>query len=154
MGFFVLLAYASFAASKTLLRRLLAYLNLTLDSEDLFCWYKQKSWFLWTMAASQAAEKHADEWGLTWNLRWVIYIYIYIYIKPNLKLLTKFTSRSVAFKDIFQWSISQTITKTVPISTRIVINQWNKASCLSLFERQWKLRQQHDHNFPMAGKPF
>ena len=80
----------------------------------------------------------------------------YIYIKPNLKLLTKFTSssRSTAFKDIFQWSISQMITKTVPISTRIVINQWNKASCLSLFERQWKLRQQHDQNFPMTGKPF
>ena len=150
MGFFVLLTYASFAASKTLLRRLLAYLNLTLDSKDLFCWYKQKSWFLWTMAAAQAAENHADEWGLAWYLRWGIYIYI----KPNLKLLTKFTSRSTAFKDIFQWSISQTITKTVPISTRTLINQWNKASCLILFERQWKLRQQHDHNFPMAGKPF
>ena len=75
MGFFVLLTYASFAASKTLLRRLLAYLNLTLDSKDLFCWYKQKSWFLWTMAAAQAAENHADEWGLAWYLRWGIYIY-------------------------------------------------------------------------------
>ena len=24
---------------------------------------------------------------------------------------------------------------------------------LSLIESQWKLRQQHDHNFPMEGKP-
>ena len=25
---------------------------------------------------------------------------------------------------------------------------------LSLTESQWKLRQQHDQNFPMEGKPF
>ena len=37
---FVLVAYASLAASRTLLQRLLACLNFTLDSEDLFCWYK------------------------------------------------------------------------------------------------------------------
>ena len=36
MGSFVLLAYASLTASKTLLRWLLAYLNFTIDS-DLFC---------------------------------------------------------------------------------------------------------------------
>ena len=42
MDSFVLLAYASLAASRTLLQQLLACLNFTLDSEDLFCWYKQK----------------------------------------------------------------------------------------------------------------
>ena len=42
MDSFVLLAYASLATSRTLLQRLLACLNFTLDSEDLFCWYKQK----------------------------------------------------------------------------------------------------------------
>ena len=42
MDSFVLPAYASLAASRTLLQRLLACLNFTLDSEDLFCWYKQK----------------------------------------------------------------------------------------------------------------
>ena len=42
MDFFVLVAYASLAASGTLLQQLLAYLNFTLDSEDLFCWYKRK----------------------------------------------------------------------------------------------------------------
>ena len=40
MHSFVLVAYASLAASRTLLQRLLACLNFTLDSEDLFCWYK------------------------------------------------------------------------------------------------------------------
>ena len=61
----VLVAYASLAASRTLLQWLPACLNFTLDSEDLFCWYKRKKWFLWTMAAAQAAENHGDEWGLT-----------------------------------------------------------------------------------------
>ena len=54
MDSFVLLAYASLAASRTLLQWLLACLNFTLDSEDWFCWYKRKKWFLWTMAAAQA----------------------------------------------------------------------------------------------------
>ena len=43
---FALLAYASLAASRTLLQQLLACLNFTLDSEDLSFWYKQ-------MAATQ-----------------------------------------------------------------------------------------------------
>ena len=36
MDSFVLVAYASLASSRTLLQRLLACLNFTLDSEDLF----------------------------------------------------------------------------------------------------------------------
>ena len=66
MDSFVLLAYASLAASRTLLQQLLACLNFTLESEDFSLWYKRKKWFLWTMAAAQAAENHGDEWGLTW----------------------------------------------------------------------------------------
>ena len=41
MDSFVLLVYANFAASRTLLQQLLACLNFTLDL-DLFCWYKRK----------------------------------------------------------------------------------------------------------------
>ena len=44
MGSFVLLAYARLAASRTLLQRLLACLNFTLDSEDLSFWDKRKKW--------------------------------------------------------------------------------------------------------------
>ena len=40
MDSFVLVAYASLAAFRTLLQRLLACLNFNLDSEDLFWWYK------------------------------------------------------------------------------------------------------------------
>ena len=39
MDSFVLLAYASLAASRTLLQRLLACLNFTLESEDFSLWY-------------------------------------------------------------------------------------------------------------------
>ena len=44
MDSFVLLAYASLAASRTILQRLLACLNFTLDSEDLFyeLWQQHK----------------------------------------------------------------------------------------------------------------
>ena len=38
----ILVAYASLAASRTLLQGLIACLNVTLDSEDLFCWCKGK----------------------------------------------------------------------------------------------------------------
>ena len=37
---FLLLAYASLASSRTFLQRLLACLNLTLESEDFSPWYK------------------------------------------------------------------------------------------------------------------
>ena len=62
-----------------------------------------------------------------------------IHINSNLQPLKKFTSssRSSAFKDILPWNISQMITKTVPISTRIVISyqRWNRASWWE-FERK------------------
>ena len=39
---FVAVAYASLSVSRTFLQRLVASLNFTLDSQDLFCWYKRK----------------------------------------------------------------------------------------------------------------
>ena len=42
MDSFVLLAYASLAASRTFLQQLLACLNFTLDSDYLSFWYKRK----------------------------------------------------------------------------------------------------------------
>ena len=60
--------------------------------------------------------------------RWVrldlIFSMMDIYINSNLNPFTKLTSssRSTKFKDIIPWNISQMITKTIPISTRIVIS--------------------------------
>ena len=44
------------------------------------------------------------------------------YVNSNLNPLAKFTSssRSTVFKDVHPWNISQMITKTVPVSPRIV----------------------------------
>ena len=55
----------------------------------------------------------------------LIFSMTYIYINSNLNPLIQFTSssRSMGFKDIPPWiSISQMITKTISISTRIVIS--------------------------------
>ena len=89
----------------------------------------------------------------------VIFSMTNIYINSNLNPLTKFTSSNICkyisteFKDILSWNISQMITKTVPITTR------SHKLCdeighpiANLMESQWKLRQQHDHNFQMEGK--
>ena len=42
MNSFSLFEYVSLAALKTLLQQVLPCVNLTLDSEDLSRWYKQK----------------------------------------------------------------------------------------------------------------
>ena len=64
MDSFVFLTDASFATLRTLLEWLLACLKFTLEAEDLSIWYKRKKWYLYAMAAAQAAENHGDEWGL------------------------------------------------------------------------------------------
>ena len=117
MNSYFLLAYASLAASRTFLRRLLACLNFTLESEDSSVWYKQKQWFLWTVAAVQAPENHGDEWGLTSYFLWDIYIYI----NSNLNPLTS-SSRRTKLKDILPWNMSQMIMKTIPIGSQRVIS--------------------------------
>ena len=55
-----------------------------------------------------------------------------IYINSNLNPLTKFTSssRSTEFKDIIPHKLSQMITKTIPISKRIVISHILKRDTL------------------------
>ena len=80
-----------------------------------------------------------------------------IYIIANLKPLTKFTSstRSIEFKYIDPWNMSQMITKTVPIHLIIVVSCDETGHLiLSLTESQWKLRPQHDQNFLIEGKPL
>ena len=70
------------------------------------------------MGAAKAAENHAmNRVDLTLRIR-------DIYINSNLSPLKKFTSnsRSTEFKDILSSNISQMITKTISISTRIVIS--------------------------------
>ena len=69
MDSFVLVAYASLAASRTLLQRLLACLNFTLDSEDLFCWYKRKNDFyeLWQQHKQLKTMEMSEAWPDIYN---------------------------------------------------------------------------------------
>ena len=69
-----------------------------------------------------------------------------IYINSNPNPLTKFisSSRSTEFKDIPLWNISQMITKTVPVSTRIVISNEMKRGIT--FWIWWKVNENWDNN--------
>ena len=69
-----------------------------------------------------------------------------IYINSNLNSLTKFTSRSRSskFKDIPSWSISQMISKTFPISKRIVISYAMKHGILLWI--WWKVNGNWDNH--------
>ena len=122
----VLLAYASLAASRNLLQQSLVSLNFTLDSEDLLHWYNRKKWFLLAMAAAQAAE--------SWVRFDLILTMRDIYINSNLNPLTEFTSssRSIEFRDILPWNISQIIIGYA-IKQGILLCVWKTKS-------QWKLR--------------
>ena len=91
---------------RTLLQRLLACLNFTLDSED----------------GSNTSSLKPQRWV---RLDLIIAFTMRdIYINSNLKPLTKFNScsRSTEPKDILLWNISQIIMKSIPISMRIVIS--------------------------------
>ena len=118
MDSFVLLAYASLAASRTLLQQLLACLNFTLYLRFILLVQMKK-------VISMNSGSSTSSWR-SW--RWVRVDLIFsmrdIYINSNLNSLTKFTSssRSINFINIFPWNISQMIMKTVPMSKRIVIS--------------------------------
>ena len=100
----VLLAYVCLAAWRTLLKQLLACQIFTLDSEDLFDWFKWKKCFLWPMSAVQKPLKTMEmiEFDLILLIR-------DLYFNFNLKTLTDFIncSRRTEFKDILPWNISQ-----------------------------------------------
>ena len=85
MDSFVLWAYASLAASRTLLHQLLACLNFTLHSENFFCWYKRKKKISMNYGSSTGSWK---SWS--WVRLDLIVTMQVIYINSNLNPLTKF----------------------------------------------------------------
>ena len=70
-----------------------------------------------------------------------------IYINSNLNPLTKFhsSSRSTEFKDVLPSKISQLITKTVPISTRIWVLSYAMKQGILLWI-WWKVNGNWDNN--------
>ena len=113
MDSFVLLAYASFTASRTFLQQLLACLNFRIRRFILLLQTKKVIFMNYG--------SNTRSWKPWWWVRLdLIFPMRDIYINSNLN--TEFTknSRSTKFKYILPWNISQMITKNVPISTRIV----------------------------------
>ena len=84
---FYLSAYTSLAASRTLLQRLLAYLNLTLNSEDLFCWCKQKIDFyeLWQQHKLLKSIEVSEVWPDTYDEGYIPEFTLKILLKPLTK---------------------------------------------------------------------
>ena len=73
MNSFILLAYVSLPASKTLLQQLLVCMNFTLDSEDLSFWYKQKNDFygLWQKHKQLKTIEVGEAWSDTFDERYI-----------------------------------------------------------------------------------
>ena len=141
MDSFVLVAFASLAVSRTLLQQLPVCRNFTLDTKDLFCWYKQKRDFheLWqqnkqlqTMEMSEVSLDTYDEMKD-------------IYVNSKVNPPTKFTSstRRTEFKDICAWNIYQMTPKTVPISMRKIISYVMKQGIP--FPVCWKVNENWDN---------
>ena len=78
-----------------------------------------EKWFLWTMAASQAAENDGDEWSLTWYFLWGIYTWILTWTYSQNSLAA---TQAPSLKICSHGTSLKMITKTVLISTRIVIS--------------------------------
>ena len=117
MDSFDLLAYANLDASRRPLQQLLACLNFTLESEDILLVPMKK-----VISMNYGSTSCWKPW------RWVSLDLIFsirdVYINSNLNPLTKFmsSSRSIELKGILPCRISQMITKTISIITRIVIS--------------------------------
>ena len=100
----------------------------------------KKKWFLWAVTAAKVAENHVDDSGLTWFLRWGIYTSIATWIHSKNSLAAEALSSKISSHG---WSC-QMITKTIPISMRIVISyvmEWG-----SLFWDYWKVNGNWDSN--------
>ena len=96
-----------------------------------------------------------DNWeGWRWVRHYMIFTMRDIYTNVNLNSLTKFTSgsRRTEFKDILPWKISQMITKTLPISTRIVISYAIKRGIPFWVWRKVNGTETATSEFPNGGK--
>ena len=143
MDSFVLVAYASLVVSRTFLKQLLACLNLRFKRFTPLVQTKKSDFYKLWLQHKLLKNQKCMRFDLILTMR-------DIYINSHLNPLTKFTtsSRTTEFKDILPQNISQMITKTIPISARIVISYVMKWGIL--FWVYWKVND--DQDFSMVGK--
>ena len=107
---------------------LLPRLSFSSDAKDLFCWYKRKKWFLWTMAATQTAENHGEfytsnQWEFYTSVpNWAHSQYSWAAEAPSLKICYHVVS--------FKWS------QNYPSQQKkSLVVQWKEASLLEFEEK-------------------
>ena len=153
MDSFVLLAYAgSFGSFKN------PFATITSLSEFYFTFRKFILFVQTRKVIFMNYGSSISSWKQWRKVRFdLIFTMRVIYINSNLNPLKKFTSssRSTQFNDILPWNISQMITKTIPITTRIVISYTMKLCYASCFEFDGKSMETGTTTlpeFPNGGK--
>ena len=104
------------------------------------------------MASAKAAENHGDQWGLTWNFLWEMHTSIPTWTQSQNSqgaaeaLSLKISSHGTPLNDH----------EDCPNQHKNSYKEWNDVGypVVNMMESQSKLRQQHDQNFPMEGKPL
>ena len=136
---FCFISICKFGSFKNPFATITSLSKLTLEAEDLSFWSKMKKMISMNYGNSTSSWK-------PWRCVRLDLVFSMgdIYINFNLKPLTKFTSssRRAKLKDFLPWNISQMITRTIPISTSIVISSAMKRSILLWIwwmGSQWKL---------------
>ena len=133
MDVFVLVTYASLADSRIVLQMITSLPELYFRFRRCILLVQAKNDFyeLWQQHKLLKTMEMSEVWPDA-TIR-------DIYIHSNLNPPTKFTSssRSIKSQVIIPWNISQMITKTIPISTRIVISYTIKWGIL--FWVYWKM---------------
>ena len=153
MDSFVLLAYASsFSSFKNPFATITSLSELYFRIRRFFSLVQTKKVISMNYGSSTSSWK---PWR--WMRLDLIFSMRDIYINSNPNPLTKFTSssRSTELKDILPWNISQMITKTIPITTRIVISYAMKLCYASCFEFDGKSMETGTTTlpeFPNGGK--
>ena len=72
-GLFCFISMCKFGSFKNPFAMITSLSELYFRIRRFIFWYKQNKWFLWTMAAAQAAENYGDKWDVTWYFPWGIY---------------------------------------------------------------------------------
>ena len=72
-GLFCFISICKFGSFKNTFATITSLSELYFRIRRFILLVQTKKWFLWTMAAAQAAENCSHEWGLTWFFWWGIY---------------------------------------------------------------------------------
>ena len=140
MDSFVLVAYASLATSRTLLKQFLACPNFNFRFRRfiLLVQTEKKFYKLWQQHKQLKTMEISEVWPDTYDEG-----YIHQFQPEPTHKFTSSSSRSTKFKDILPWNISEMITKTISISTRIVISYAMKWGIP--FQVYWKVNLNWDN---------